>query len=449
MNTHSFPARLLLPLRAATLFLAAIGAATGARAAVVIYNSPDGPPPTPAEFYSAAVSGDVEALRGFLTAGVNVNSPLPVPAPPALSENINPRTFTGLLLRQGNASALMLAAANRQPAAVEALLDAGANRFASTRTGTRPLDIAAELGDIAGMQQMLGVRPGTDAAALSIEVDLYAQRATILRAGIPMLSTEISSGKPDMPTPPGTYVVTPEIQGLAFDALSQRLHAALPALELRRGRAARRPSAGPAGEPRLHPPAARDGEAVLRPRSDRHRRHHPRTGNEAGARGPRPLNRAHGVSIQPRTDRFDLLAVQPLVDGVHAMPAVGVERPKPGMGKAGAAMPPPWARGARPVPRRQRAARRSEREFPPGSRVPNGFTSAVPTAGTGGAAPARSAAAVATIISPTMQRCSTVIATDQSRDESSMPRNRGISVRSPSRAGSVASQSVRIVSPSR
>jgi lipoprotein-anchoring transpeptidase ErfK/SrfK len=174
----------------------------------VVFNNPVGPPQLPAEFFSAAMTGDVERLRSYLTAGVDVNTALPLPAPAALTESVNPRTYAGLLLRQGNASALMFAAANRQAAAVDALLDAGANRYASTRTGTRPLDIAAELGDITGMQQMLGVRPGSDAASLSIEVDLRAQRATLLRAGIPMMTTEISSGRPDKPTPPGTYVVT-------------------------------------------------------------------------------------------------------------------------------------------------------------------------------------------------------------------------------------------------
>ena len=183
-------------------------AASGAHAAVVVFNSPAGPPQSPPEFFSAAMTGDVERIRGFLTAGVDVNSALPLPAPNALAESSNSRTYAGLLLRQGNASALMLAAANRQAAAVDALLDAGANRYASNRTGTRPLDIAAELGDIAGMQQMLGVRPGSDAAVLSIEVDLRAQRVTLSRAGIPMITAPISSGRPDKPTPPGTYVVT-------------------------------------------------------------------------------------------------------------------------------------------------------------------------------------------------------------------------------------------------
>ncbi len=203
---NSFPS--LRRVRASLALWVVVATAPAMQAAVVVFNNPAGPPQMPAEFFSAAMAGDVERIRGFLSAGVDVNTPVPLPAPGALADAVNARTYSGLLLRQGNASALMFAAANRQAAAVDALLDAGANRYASTRTGTRPLDIAAELGDIAGMQQMLGVRPGSDAATMRLDVDLRAQRVTLSRGGVPIMSSEISSGRPDKPTPPGTYVVT-------------------------------------------------------------------------------------------------------------------------------------------------------------------------------------------------------------------------------------------------
>ncbi|MBV9659086.1 MAG: L,D-transpeptidase [Verrucomicrobia bacterium] len=183
-------------------------AAASSPAAIVVFDSPQGPPQTPAEFYTAAANGDAARLDEYLRAGVNANAPLPSPPPAPLSDAINPRNLAGLLLRQGGATPLMFAVTSRQSAAIAALLAAGANREAATRAGWRPLDIAAAQNDIAGMQQILGVQPGSDAAALRIDVSLAEQRATLSRAGITVLTTEISSGRPDKPTPPGTYVVT-------------------------------------------------------------------------------------------------------------------------------------------------------------------------------------------------------------------------------------------------
>src|SRR6516165_10355275 len=52
------------------------------------------------------------------------------------------------------------------------------------------------------------------------------------------------------------------------------------------------------------------------------------------------------------------------------------------------------------------------------------------------------------IFEPTMFRCSTVIAIDQNRDESSIPAKRRINTRSPKLSGGSASQMVKILAPS-
>ena len=163
--------------------------------------------PTP-EFFAAAATGNVVQLQQSLAEGIAVDAPVPAPLPPEMAALFTPRSRGGLLLNDPGATALMLATAAGRTDAVTALLDARANREARTRSGIRPLDIAAERGDTDTMQLILGVTPNSDAAHLSISVDLATQQATLSRDGLPVLVTKVSSGKKDKPTPPGKYVVT-------------------------------------------------------------------------------------------------------------------------------------------------------------------------------------------------------------------------------------------------
>ena len=163
--------------------------------------------PTP-EFFVAAASGDLPAIRKSLAEGVCVDAAVPKPVPAELTSQFSPHTRIAWLLNEPGATALMLATANGRTEAVAELVADKANREARTRSGIRPLDIAAERSDTAMMQLLLGVTPQSDAARLSIVVDLGTQRATLSRDGQPVLTTRVSSGKKDKPTPPGKYVVT-------------------------------------------------------------------------------------------------------------------------------------------------------------------------------------------------------------------------------------------------
>ncbi len=163
--------------------------------------------PSP-EFFAAAATGDLSAIKQAIQEGVFVDAQVPRPVPPQLVSLFNPRTRIALLLNDPGATALMLAAANgRNDVAAELIADK-ANREARTRSGIRPLDIAAERNDTAMMQLLLGVTPQSDAARMSIVVDLTSQRATLSRDGQAVLVTKVSSGKKEKPTPPGKYVVT-------------------------------------------------------------------------------------------------------------------------------------------------------------------------------------------------------------------------------------------------
>jgi lipoprotein-anchoring transpeptidase ErfK/SrfK len=162
----------------------------------------------PVDFFAAAATGNLPAIRQALAAGVFVDAPVPKPLPPELATEFNSHTRVAWLLNEQGTTALMLATANGKSDVVAELLSAKANREARTRSGIRPLDIAAERSDTAMMQLLLGVTPESDAARLSIVVDLGTQRATLSRDGQPVLVTKVSSGKKEKPTPPGKYVVT-------------------------------------------------------------------------------------------------------------------------------------------------------------------------------------------------------------------------------------------------
>ncbi len=193
------------------LACAALGL-TAARAEVTVETSD--PAPTPryiaptADYFVAAATGDLDALQRCLDEGVQVDSPVPQPLPDSLVTAFSPRSRGGLLLRDPGATALMLATAAGKTDAMQFLIKAKANCEARTRSDTRPLDIAAERSDTSAMQMLIGVTPESAAAKLFVEVDLATQLATVTRDGQTVLTTKVSSGRPDKPTPPGKYIVT-------------------------------------------------------------------------------------------------------------------------------------------------------------------------------------------------------------------------------------------------
>ena len=161
-----------------------------------------------ADYFVAAATGDLNTLQRCLDEGAGVDSPVPQPLPDTLLTTFPPKSRGGLLLRDPGATALMLATAAGKTDAMQFLIKAKANCEARTRSDTRPLDIAAERSDTSAMQMLIGVTPTSDAARLFVDVNLATQVATVTRDGQTLLTTKVSSGKPDKPTPPGKYVVT-------------------------------------------------------------------------------------------------------------------------------------------------------------------------------------------------------------------------------------------------
>jgi lipoprotein-anchoring transpeptidase ErfK/SrfK len=180
------------------------------RADATLYSLPAPPrflDPAPA-FYAAAATGDLDALNAALAAGAAVDAPVPQPMPPELGDLFTPRSRGALLLQEQGTTALMLATAAGKTDAMNLLIAAHANREARTRSGLHPLDLAAERDDIAAMQIILGVTPGSDAQRLAILIDLTTQKATVTRDGATVLTSKVSSGRKAKPTPRGKYVVT-------------------------------------------------------------------------------------------------------------------------------------------------------------------------------------------------------------------------------------------------
>lgn len=203
----SRPTRRNFPVLFASLFLLALPSLRAEVTVCELEQPAHYAAPTP-EFFAAASMGNLVQLQRSLDEGISVDAVVPTPPAPELAALFTPHSRGGLLLTDPGATALMFATAAGRTEIVTALLAAKANREARTRSGIRPLDIAAERNDTETMQLLLGVTPNSDAAHLSISVDLASQRATLSRDGQPVLETRVSSGKKEKPTPPGKYVVT-------------------------------------------------------------------------------------------------------------------------------------------------------------------------------------------------------------------------------------------------
>lgn len=192
------------------LTLTSLSAAPSLRAAVVVSQvEPTAHFATPTSaFFAAVVQGDIPGLEQAMAEGVSPDAVVLVPLPPELTTLFSPHTRGSLLLNDPGATALMLATAAAQTESMKFLIAAKADREARTRSGIRPLDIAAEREDTDAMQLILGVTPESEAARMSILIDLSTQRATLTRDGQTVMVTKVSSGKKEKPTPPGRYVVT-------------------------------------------------------------------------------------------------------------------------------------------------------------------------------------------------------------------------------------------------
>jgi ankyrin repeat protein len=154
----------------------------------------------------AIASHDPNLFNTLLGCGADPNTTLPS----RYDEDflgILPKKFRNYIEDDKNVTVLMVAAGLGQPDAVQALLDAGADRKRSTaRYKMLALYLAAETGQWRCTQILLGSGPAPE--QLHIEISLASQHVSLVKDGVSIFTTSCSTGRPGYATHSGDYVIT-------------------------------------------------------------------------------------------------------------------------------------------------------------------------------------------------------------------------------------------------
>ncbi len=171
-------------------------------------------PPTPAEdgqpYLAYAVArDDLKLLETLLDCGADPNVTLDEQDDADFRALINKSAVHYYLDKTPGITPLMVAAGCGLADHVRLLLDHGANRTQCTKSHMQLLALYfAAWAECPEAVQLLvgGTPPSRD--ELRVEINLSRQRATLLKDGAPIFSTEISSGKSEKPTPIGEFIIT-------------------------------------------------------------------------------------------------------------------------------------------------------------------------------------------------------------------------------------------------
>jgi hypothetical protein len=159
--------------------------------------------------FAAIDDGDATTVGALLDAGFDPDTAVPSPPGEVLLKRFRKDFLLYYVTKERGLTPLMFAAARGHRDIVELLVARGANKNARTkRHGTNALWLAGYAGKVDVLQFLLGVEPGSEADRTSIEVDLSAQTATLIRDDTTVQTAPISSGKKKFRTPTGEYVVT-------------------------------------------------------------------------------------------------------------------------------------------------------------------------------------------------------------------------------------------------
>lgn len=155
----------------------------------------------------AIADNDVRLARLMLECGADPNTLLPNPCGKKFVSSLPSRLIRNYLEEDSGITVLMLGAALGRPEIVRALLDAGADRNRSTaRDKWIALYFAARSKNWKTLQTLLG--GGPDPEQLRIEVSLASQRAALIKNGVAIFTTQISTGRAGFGTPVGEFVIT-------------------------------------------------------------------------------------------------------------------------------------------------------------------------------------------------------------------------------------------------
>ena len=161
---------------------------------------------TPLLAHAIAIE-DTELFNALLAAGADPNTVVPTPTDKSFVSLVKSENLRSYLRGDDGVTVLMLAAASGQSEYVRALLDAGADRNRQTsRFKMLALYFAARTEKSNVVQMLLGRGPSPD--QLRVEISLAMQKASVLKNGVPILQTSVSTGRKGFDTPAGEYVVT-------------------------------------------------------------------------------------------------------------------------------------------------------------------------------------------------------------------------------------------------
>ncbi|MEO5721370.1 MAG: ankyrin repeat domain-containing protein [Chthoniobacterales bacterium] len=155
----------------------------------------------------AILGADTETFRSLLAAGADANTALPKPSEPAFVKRLPTELLRSYVKGDEGVTVLMLAAGLGKSEYVRALLEAGASRNVQTkRYKMLALYFAARARETKSLQILLGRGPTRD--ELRVEISLATQKASVIKDGVAILQTSVSTGRKGFDTPPGEYVVT-------------------------------------------------------------------------------------------------------------------------------------------------------------------------------------------------------------------------------------------------
>jgi ankyrin repeat protein len=155
----------------------------------------------------AIASDDTPLFKTLLACGSDPNLVIPKAAEKEFIALIKSKYLRIYIQEESGVNLLMLAAGLGKADYVRALLDAGADRNRHTpREKMLPLYFAAWTENWQCVQMLLG--GGPEPEQLRVEISLAQQYAAVIKDGITVFTTKVSTGRNGFTTKPGYYVIT-------------------------------------------------------------------------------------------------------------------------------------------------------------------------------------------------------------------------------------------------
>lgn len=155
----------------------------------------------------AIVHDDTATLNALLRAGADPNTVLPTPCDKSFVTQVTSNYLRSYLIGDEGVTLLMLAAGLGKAEYLRTLLEAGADKNRATpKHKMLALYFAARTQKPRCVQILLGRGPSRE--ELRVEISLATQRAAVIKDGVAILQTPVSTGRKGFDTRPGEYVIT-------------------------------------------------------------------------------------------------------------------------------------------------------------------------------------------------------------------------------------------------